>query len=136
MRNDITTREDIIRLIDNFYQQVQVDETIGYFFNDVAKIDWAHHLPQMYDFWESLLLGKKVYTGNPMRKHLELTAKAPLKAEHFVRWIAIFNQTVDCLFVGSNTERIKDYAQTIRENIELRTSGERNPFFINNLDAQ
>ncbi|RTL10738.1 MAG: group III truncated hemoglobin [Neisseriaceae bacterium] len=119
---DIQNRDDIVNLINKFYETVQNDNQIGHFFNDVAKVDWSHHLPQMYNFWESLLLGKKTYTGNPMRKHIELAKLAPLKHEHFERWIEIFSQTVDDLFKGDNANRIIEYAKTIRENLELRTS--------------
>lgn len=121
MKKDITNRADVEFLIDSFYNTVQKDATIGYFFNDIAQIDWNTHLPQMYNFWESIIFAKKVYTGNPMRKHLELAKKAPLKSEHFEHWIKLFYQTIDALFNGVNAERTKTYAQTIRENLELRT---------------
>lgn len=122
MKKDITNRADIELLINSFYETVQKDATISYFFNDIAQIDWNTHLPQMYNFWESIIFAKKVYTGNPMKKHLELTKKSPLKAEHFDHWIKLFYQNIDELFSGTNTERVKSYAQTIRENLERRTS--------------
>ena len=126
MKKDITNRADVEFLIDSFYNTVQKDATIGYFFNDIAQIDWNTHLPQMYNFWESIIFAKKVYTGNPMRKHLELAKKSPLKSEHFEHWIKLFYQTIDSLFSGVNAERTKTYAQTIRENLELRTSNSDN----------
>jgi hemoglobin len=57
MKPDITTPDDIRTLIDAFYEKVQSDDLIGYIFNDVANVDWSHHLPVMYAFWEFLLLG-------------------------------------------------------------------------------
>lgn len=56
MKN-LETRQDIEDLVNRFYDKVQKDETIGFFFNDVAKVDWDHHLPKMYSFWETLLRG-------------------------------------------------------------------------------
>ena len=52
---DIQNRDDIVNLINKFYETVQNDNQIGHFFNDVAKVDWSHHLPQMY------LLGKSAF---------------------------------------------------------------------------
>ena len=38
MKKDITNRADVEFLIDSFYNTVQKDATIGYFFNDIAQI--------------------------------------------------------------------------------------------------
>ena len=51
MKNDINDRNDIIFLVDTFYKSVALNSKIGPIFIDIAKIDWAHHLPKMYDFW-------------------------------------------------------------------------------------
>jgi hemoglobin len=77
MKKDITNRVDVELLIDSFYKTVQKDATIGYFFNDIAQIDWNTHLPQMYNFWESIIFAKKVYTGNPMKKTSGASKKIP-----------------------------------------------------------
>jgi hemoglobin len=110
---DIQTREDIIRLVDTFYDKVQEDEVIGYFFNDVAKVDWAHHLPKMYDFWETTLFHQPKYKGNPMRVHVDLHQKETMEKEHFDRWLSLFKQTVDELFKGVNAENIKMKGESI-----------------------
>ena len=41
MKNDINTREDIIFLVDSFYQRVQLNDKIGPIFTQIAKVDWA-----------------------------------------------------------------------------------------------
>ncbi len=120
MKVDILTRQDIQVLVDSFYKKVEVDKMIGHYFNDVAKVDWAHHLPQMYDFWESILFAKSIFKGNPMKKHMELHHNQPLTTEHFNHWLELFIQTVDSLFIGSNANKIKEYAGIIKENLALR----------------
>ncbi|MEZ4841275.1 MAG: group III truncated hemoglobin [Flavobacteriaceae bacterium] len=52
--NDITNKHDIELLVNTFYDKVKTNKII-IFFNDVAKVDWEHHLPKMYSFWASLL---------------------------------------------------------------------------------
>ncbi len=64
MKKDIETRADIDDLMNRFYARAIRDETIGYIFTDVAKLDLEHHLPVIGDFWETLLFG----TGN-YQKH-------------------------------------------------------------------
>ncbi len=120
IKHDILNRNDIVTLINNFYTKVKQDQSIGYFFTDVAAIDWDHHLPQMYDFWESLLFSKSLFSGNPMKKHIELNNKSPLTEKHFAQWIKLFNLAVDSSFEGVNSNRIKNYALTIQENLISR----------------
>jgi len=71
MKKDIETRADIEALIISFYEKVKQDATIGFIFTDVVKIDWAHHIPVIVDFWESILLDNPVYKKNAMEVHYE-----------------------------------------------------------------
>ena len=121
MKTDIRNRQDIQNLVDQFYAQVQVDSTIGEFFTQVAQVNWDTHLPQMYDFWESILFSRSIFSGNPMKIHKELHQKKPLTMVHFAHWIEIFNATVDRLFSGENASRIKKNAAIIKENLAART---------------
>lgn len=120
MKPDIINRNDIEKLVNTFYDKVKIDCKIGMFFNEVAQINWDKHLPQMYNFWESILFSKNVFTGNPMRKHIELNAKQPLAIEHFDHWLELFNSTTDELFSGQNSIKIKQYAAIIKENLAVR----------------
>lgn len=110
---DITSIEDIQQLIDSFYQKIKADDTVGYIFNDIANVNWEHHLPKMYAFWEYLLLGGENYSGNPIEPHIRLREKVELKKEHFDRWVALFTQNVDELFEGTNAEEAKNKARLI-----------------------
>lgn len=112
MKNDIHNRADITLLVDTFYGKVQQNGKIGPIFTDVAKVDWAHHLPKMCDFWESILFGQAIYKGNPMLVHFALNDKTPLHTEEFETWKNIFFNTVDDLFEGENADLIKQKAQS------------------------
>jgi hemoglobin len=103
---DIETREDIIRLVDQFYDRVQVSDTIGKIF---AHVDWAHHKPIMYSFWSTMILGEQSYQRNPFEKHVPLN----LAPEHFAEWLRLFQLTVDELFKGSNATQVKERAWSI-----------------------
>lgn len=120
MKADIQSRSDIQLLVDRFYDKVKQDEAISYLFIDVAKVDWEHHLPRMYDFWENIVFQTGGFTGNPMAAHLQLNQKSPLKQEHFVRWLQLFFETVDELFDGDNAELIKQRAQSIATMMQIK----------------
>ncbi|MFT5883858.1 MAG: hemoglobin [Arcticibacterium sp.] len=97
---ELENRKDIEFLIDRFYEKLVVDDIVGHFFTTVVKLDWELHIPIMYNFWDSMLFGSKTYKGNPMSVHLELAKKAPLKPEHFQRWLAQWEATIKENFTG------------------------------------
>lgn len=113
MKKDIDCREDIVLLVDSFYDKVKTNPTLGYIFNEVAKLNWEEHLPKMYAFWAGILLGETGFSGNPMRKHLALSQITPMTEIEFSEWLLLFNQTVDSLFEGNTAEEAKTRAQNI-----------------------
>ena len=113
MKKDIYNREDVELLVDTFYDKVKANATIGYIFNDIAKVDWENHLPLMYSFWASILLGEHSFSGNPMDKHIQLSKIAPMTDKEFSEWLKIFIQTTDELFEGEKAEEAKKRATNI-----------------------
>ncbi len=115
MKKDINDRQDIELLVNAFYEKVQHDEKIGYIFTDIAKVNWQHHLPKMYDFWETILFGKKGFKGNPMEVHFKLNKIHPLLQEHFERWKSLFNDTINEHFEGEFAQLAIEKAQAIAD---------------------
>jgi hemoglobin len=103
---DITQRDDVKTLVDRFYDKVKNDPLLGPVF---SHVDWPHHLPVMYNFWSSMLLGDQSYRGNPLQKHLPLA----IDKSHFSQWLALFNETVDENFAGDKAEEVKMRAYSI-----------------------
>ena len=123
MKTDIKNRADIEKLATVFYDKVKKDATIGYFFNDVAKVNWENHLPKMCDFFENILLSSGNYDGNPMVAHEELQKKSEVKAIHFQHWKTLFDATVDELFVGTTANEIKQRTTNIAAAMMHKTLG-------------
>ncbi|MEP6956235.1 MAG: group III truncated hemoglobin [Chthoniobacterales bacterium] len=115
-RHDITTTEDVRTLVDSFYDKVGGDELLAPIFNDFARVDWDTHLPTMYRFWESMLFGAGTYEGAPFPKHAVL----PVQREHFVRWLALFVETVNAHFSGPKAEEAKGRAASIADTFAQR----------------
>lgn len=106
MKQELKVREDVERLVDLFYAKVREDTLLAPVF---AHVDWPEHLPKMYSFWASMMLGEMTYRGNPFEKHVRL----PVDTQHFDRWLALFTETVDENFEGPQAVEIKDRARSI-----------------------
>jgi hemoglobin len=115
---DITDRRDVACLVNVFYDRVRDDDLLGPIFDDVAHVDWATHLPRMYDFWESVLFSTATFKGTPLVVHRALARHAPLTAEAFDRWVALFQTTVDDLFSGTMANHAKKSAARIAATME------------------
>ena len=120
---DITGRADIGRLVNAFYEKVRGDDLLGFIFNDVAKTDWATHLPKMYAFWETMLFRSSGYVGNPLAAHARLVPLTTMGRPQFDRWLALFTTTVDELFEGENAGRIKNTAADMANVIHAKING-------------
>ncbi|MCX8522533.1 group III truncated hemoglobin [Chryseobacterium formosus] len=101
MKN-LESREDIELLVNSFYDKVIKDETIGFFFKDIIKVDFDKHLPKMYSFWETILFGQMSYKGNPMAVHFPVNALKAMEKRHFERWLELWKQTIEETFTGLN----------------------------------
>ncbi len=115
-RRQISSDEDVKTLVDSFYQKVTADELLSPIFNDLAQVNWEEHLPTMYRFWGSLLLRRNSYQGQPWPKHAVL----PVNTAHFARWLGLFKETVDGLFVGEKATEAKNIASSIADTFQNR----------------
>ena len=108
---DIVSEADVKKFVDAFYDQVMQDDLLGPVFNDIAGVNWDEHLPTMYSFWSSILLGAGTYKGAPFPAHWAL--KEHITREHFSRWLSLFEATIDSLFTGPMADAAKQRAQYI-----------------------
>ena len=110
---DLTSKNDITFLVDEFYGKVLKDDTLAPFF---SRLDFDMHKPKMVNFWSFVLLDEAGYTTDVTKKHLNM----PLKKEHFDRWIELFNVTVDTHFKGEKADLAKQRAFLVRWTIESK----------------
>ncbi len=125
---DINEREDVEVLVNAFYTCIREDELLGPIFNGLIGDRWPEHLDKMYRFWETVLLGNHTYSGAPFMPH----ARLPLEQQHFDRWLALFDKTVDAHFEGIVADDAKARAAKMAvmflSKIEyLRANGEIRP---------
>ena len=108
----------IRRLVHGFYEKVRADAMLGPVF--AAHIaDWDPHLERMCAFWSSVALLSGRYHGRPMEKHLPL----PVDAQHFDRWLALFEETARELCPDNAAEHLIERARRIAESLEIGIAG-------------
>jgi hemoglobin len=110
---EIENAQDVHELVQTFYKKVMSDEVIGPFFKG---INLEEHLPKMEFFWRFVLLDESGYTTSVTDKHMHMR----LKEEHFARWIHLFNQTLDELFIGEKVNLAKQRAAVIGWTIQSK----------------
>lgn len=110
---DISSREDIEKLIVHFYKEVKADAVIGFIFTSVVHMNWQTHMPVIVDFWETILLDNPVYKKNAMEIHYGINKLVPLQKIYFDRWLLLFNNNVDEMFEGKIASLAKTRAASI-----------------------
>ena len=120
-KHDIEGLADIKLMVDDFYDQVAKDDLLAPIFDFRLSTYWVPHLEKMYTFWNAALFGVSGYTGNPFAKH----ATMPVEAEHFERWLNLFNQTVDKHFSGPMAEEAKRRGLIMATTFERRIQGSK-----------
>lgn len=106
--------EDLHALLVTFYAVLAEDALLASYF---ATLDMPAHLPRIVDFWSTLLFHSGRYSGNAFRPHLAMLG---LTSDHFTRWLATLEATVDASYAGPNVERMKAYAHRIAYSMQLR----------------
>lgn len=109
MKREIKSTEDIKQLVNKFYDKVNSDALLSPVFNGQAHVNWESHLPKMYQFWGTQLIGTADYTGRPFPPHMDLA----INIDHFRRWLTLFIETVDENFTGEVAETAKYKATNI-----------------------
>ncbi|MEA1982161.1 MAG: group III truncated hemoglobin [Campylobacterota bacterium] len=124
MPYDTLDRGKIEDLVHEFYTAVLKDELLSPFFiralgADLKNGKWHEHLNTLVNFWMLIMAGEKNYWGDPFPPHAFL---GPLTRESFERWLLLFRETLDNLFVPELADKFYKKADILAEQ------------FIDNLD--
>lgn len=115
-KKDIENRDDVFKLVSEFYRKIRKDPVLGPFFNRVIT-DWEAHIERLTTFWESsLFMTRKLenrYYGNPLQVHIEVDQQnnQTITQEHFGLWMNLWFETLDELFEGEYADNAKNRAR-------------------------
>jgi hemoglobin len=110
---DLDDRSSIHDAVVAFYREVVFDDVLAPVFDEVAEVDWAHHIPKLIDYWCRVLLGHPGYQGALVWSHQRVHDLEPFTDAHFDRWLQLWTDTIDARWRGPKAERAKDHALRI-----------------------
>ena len=113
----------IATVVADFYGKARVDDLLGPIFRAAIPDEkWPLHLAVIVDFWSSMLLGTGRYRGRPMPVHLAL---GDLDDQHFLRWLALFRQTVETVCAPEIAALFVDRAERVANSFRLGMAAHR-----------
>ena len=110
-KSDIKNVEDIKKLVDTFYATVVKDKDIGHIFSEHLDGKWQEHHEKLYRFWQTVVLKKMTYYGQPFPLHFGMN----LNKSDFDTWNRVWSAVVDELFEGPKAERAKLRGRTMSD---------------------
>jgi len=117
MLYDTVGRGNIEELVRKFYASVLKDDLLAPFFikalgDDLKNGKWHEHLNTLYNFWMLMMTGISPYGGHPYPPHafLGLTSR-----DVFERWLELFKETLDELFVPEISDKFYKKADLLAE---------------------
>ncbi len=110
MTKQALSTESITTLVNDFYTDVRADPVLGPVFEQALHDRWEPHLQRMVDFWSTITLGNKQFSGNVFGKHMALDGVTP---EHFAAWVRLWGQNTDRLFAPEVAHELQTVAHGI-----------------------
>ncbi len=116
-RNEIT-KENINKLVITFYTKVMKNEKISPFFieklgPDMKSEIWQKHITLLTDFWYTISFGRGNYNGSPFAPHMQISG---LDRESFEKWLKLFFEALDKIYVEDIALKFKERASIIASN--------------------
>jgi hemoglobin len=109
-------RTSISTLVHTFYDDVRSDATLQPVFDGAIGSNWPPHLERMVDFWCSVMLSSGEFKGNVFGKHMQIEG---VRADHFRRWLTLFEANVQRLFAAAVAEQFMLVARRIAASLQL-----------------
>lgn len=122
---DLVRRADVDALLLRFYNRVLVDDVLAEPFAQIQATGLESHLPRMGDFWETVLFRAGLYRGSALRPHRAVHDRHALNATHFLRWLALWNSTIDEMYQGPVAEHAKIQAVRIARAMHHQLTGDQ-----------
>jgi hemoglobin len=118
MQSNEITKENINKLVITFYTKVLKDEKISPFFIEKLGADmkseiWQKHITLLTNFWFTISFGRGEYNGSPFAPHMQISG---LDRESFERWLKLFFEALDKIYVEDIALKFKERASIIASN--------------------
>jgi hemoglobin len=109
---DVKTGNDVGVLVGRFYRAAIPDPLLGLVFERFG-VDWSNHIPKLVAYWEHVLLGLPGPATNTVGAHAAVQHVAPFGDVHIARWVGLWEETVDEMYVGPVADLAKARAHQV-----------------------
>ena len=118
MQHNEVTKENLNKMVILFYTKILNDKIVGPFFieklgNNLKNDKWVPHIELLTNFWASMTLRDPAYQGNPFAPHANI---ANISREAFSRWLELFSQTLDIVYIPQIADQFKARGTVIAGN--------------------
>lgn len=107
---DNSDRARLRTLVHAFYGDLRQDAEIGPLFERAIGQDWQPHLDRMVEFWATLVLGSRSFTGDVFGRHMAIPGLEPAM---FARWQAAWKKHTEALFEPARAAELQRIAAGI-----------------------
>lgn len=112
-REELFPIRAIEQMVEEFYGRIRQDDVLGPIFERRID-DWPRHLARMTSFWRAVLRSEPTYSRSPRGAPPELHRRiSELRKHHFQRWLRLFGEVVEEVYVPEAHGRVKDAASRI-----------------------
>ena len=125
-RRDIATDNDVGVVVRRFYRAVIADPLLGPLFERFG-VDWPRHIPKLEQYWEYVLLDRPSAAVNTIAAHAPVQRATPFGRRHIERWLELWEETVDELYVGPVAARAKGRARQVGRALQAVARRQRGP---------
>ncbi|NMM79917.1 globin [Acidovorax sp. SRB_14] len=125
--------ESLTALVHGFYADVRADALLGPVFEEALRDRWEPHLARMVDFWSTVALGSKRFSGNVFAKHMALEGVTPA---HFAAWVRLWGEHTERLFEPDVARELQATAHGIARNLFQGYFGTRPVFAADAADPR
>lgn len=110
------TRDDLRHLVHAFYADVRRDPLLAPVFDAAIGDHWDTHLGRMVEFWSTMMLDTRTFSGSVYTTHMQLKGVEP---EHFARWMTLWYRHTAVGFQTAARERLREVAGMIGRSLFL-----------------
>lgn len=106
--------ETITRVVHGFYDDVRNDFLLGPVFDRALHGRWDAHLQRLIDFWSTIALGTRSFSGDVLGKHMALEGITPA---HFAAWLGLWKKHTELHCAPHAARDLQGMAHRIARNI-------------------
>ena len=113
-KHAVPSTASLIALVHGFYADVRADPLLGPVFEEALRDRWEPHLARMVDFWSTVAMGSKSFSGNVFGKHMALSGVTPA---HFAAWVRLWAEHTDARFPPAIAQQLQQTAHGVARNL-------------------